>query len=123
MGERNIKELSDLTFKFALAIVKYSNQLEDMKRFELARHILRSGVSIGAIIKQTEKTDGKIDFNHKIKVSTKEAEEIQYWLLICKASEELPNCDGLIIMVEQIIKLLTEITNAGKRSIGFSSQV
>ena len=119
---QNLDKLSELTFKFGLEIVKYSNQLEDMKRFELARQILRSGVSIGAIIKQTEKTEGKIDFSHKIKIATKEAEEIQYWLLICKATEGLPNCDILHQQIDEIQKALNEITNAEKRSIGFTSQ-
>ena len=34
---QNTEAIVDLTFKFALEIVKFSNQLEDMKRFELAR--------------------------------------------------------------------------------------
>ena len=59
----------------------------------MASQIFRSGTSIGANIREAQNAETKRDFIHKFKISAKEADELEYWLRLCKASEFYPNPD------------------------------
>lgn len=80
----------NLSFDFALEIVKYAEVLEIQKRFVIARQVLRSGTSIGANVREAQNAESKNDFIHKMKVAAKEADETEYWLLLCDESENYP---------------------------------
>ena len=77
----------DLTFDFALKIIKYAEQLEKDKKYIIARQLLKSGTSIGANVREAQNAERKLDFIHKLKIAAKEADETEYWLLLCKSSE------------------------------------
>jgi four helix bundle protein len=74
----------ELSFEFALLIVDFTTLLEQMKKFSLANQLFRSGTSIGANIREAQNAESKNDFIHKSKLAAKEADETEYWLLICK---------------------------------------
>ena len=116
---RNDKEnvIVDLTFKFALDIVKYCHELEKQKKFVLANQILKSGTSIGANVREAQNGESKIDFIHKMKIAAKEADKLQYWLLICKESEGFPDCFEPLEKIDGIIKMLSKIIGTSKRNI------
>lgn len=42
---------------------------------------------LGVNIREAQHAESKIDFIHKLKIAAKEAEETEYWLLLCKHSE------------------------------------
>ncbi len=105
------------TFEFALAIIKFSEVLESQKKFVLAKQILRCGTSIGANVREAQNAESKNDFIHKIKIAAKEADECEYWLLLCKHSENYPDCDLLIGNIEEIIRILSKIIGSTKKSI------
>jgi four helix bundle protein len=109
----------DLTFKFALDIVKYSQILEDTKKSVLAKQITIIGTSIGANVREAHNPDKKLEFMHKIKIAAEEADELKYLLLICKSSENYPDCNNLIEKLDVIIKSLADIIGASKKQIGF----
>lgn len=44
----------DLTFKFALDIITYSEEIKAAKKFEMASQIFRSGTSIGANTREAQ---------------------------------------------------------------------
>ena len=73
-----------LTLEFAIEVVKYCEVLELNKKYVIARQLLRSGTSIGANVREAQNAESKPDFIHKFKIAAKEAEETEYWLLICK---------------------------------------
>jgi len=91
--------LMDLSFKFALAIIKFTENLEANKKYPLANQLFRSGTSIGANIREAQNAESKADFIHKVKVAAKEAEETEYWLMLCKHSENYPEDQTLIDQV------------------------
>ena len=90
---RNDKKniIVELTFKFSLNIISYSEELRQLNKFEMASQIFRSGTSIGANIREAQNAESKKDFIHKFKISAKEADEVDYWLKLCKESEFYPN--------------------------------
>ena len=62
----------------------------------MANQLFRSGTSIGANVKEAQNAESKADFIHKMKISIKEVEETEYWLLLCKHSKEYPDTDMLL---------------------------
>lgn len=69
----------------------YTEQLNNEKKYVIAKQLLRCGTSIGANIWEAQNAESKADFIHKMKISAKESEETKYWLLLCKHSENYPN--------------------------------
>jgi four helix bundle protein len=75
---------------FAIEIIRFSEILEDEKKYIIARQLLKSGTSIGANVREAQNAESKADFIHKLKIAAKEADETDYWLLLCKLAETYP---------------------------------
>ena len=103
-----------LTFEFALDIIEFSELLETNKKFVIARQILKSGTSIGANVREAQNAESKNDFIHKLKISAKEADETQYFLLLCKSSKTYPFNEILYEKLVVIIKVLSKIISSSK---------
>ena len=92
-SNKNKNLIVDLTFEFALKIIKYVELLERNRKYVIARQLLRSGTSIGANVREAQNAESKADFIHKFKIAAKESDETEYWLLLCKGSDGYDNCD------------------------------
>ncbi len=58
------------SFAFALRIVKLYQFLKTEKNeFVLSKQILRSGTSVGAMIREAEFGQSKVDFIHKLSIA------------------------------------------------------
>jgi four helix bundle protein len=113
---RNDKEnvIVEKSFQFAIKIVLYCELLEDKKKFVISRQLLRSGTSIGANVREAQNAESKADFIHKIKIAAKEADETEYWLLICKNTPSYPFEEQLLIDVQELLKILSKIISSSK---------
>ena len=106
--------LKDRSYSFAIEIVKASEQIiSQRKKYVLSRQLIRSGTSIGALIRESEFAQSKADFINKISISFKEANETLYWINLLKdtnyISEDLfislsKNCRELISMLVASVK-------------------
>ena len=105
----------NLTLSFAIEIVKFCEILEGRKKYVIAKQLLRSGTSIGANVREAQNAESKPDFIHKFKIAAKEAEETEYWLLICKKSEGYPNPDLLLENLKSIQKIINKIIASSKK--------
>jgi four helix bundle protein len=105
------------SFAFALLIIEYAEELESQKKYVLSRQLLRSGTSIGANIREAQSCESRADFIHKLKIATKEADETEYWLLLCKHSKSYPNNDSLLPILNEMQKLLSSIISTSKKNI------
>ncbi|MCE5339616.1 MAG: four helix bundle protein [Planctomycetaceae bacterium] len=75
--------LKEKSYKYAIRIVKLSQYLQSEKKdFILSKQILRSGTSIGALVREAEFRQSKADFTNKMSIALKEANETDYWLLL-----------------------------------------
>ena len=106
-----------ISFEFALAIIDFSDLLENDKKYVIARQLLKSGTSIGANIREAQNSESKADFIHKMKIAAKEADETEYWLELCRQSENYPNPDKLLMQIIEIKKLLNAIISTMKKKI------
>jgi len=96
----------DLSFQFSLDIICFTESLESLKKWNLARQLFKSGTSVGANIRESQGAESKDDFIHKLKIAYKEAEETEYWLNLCAAVESYPNPGKLSDDIVSILKSL-----------------
>ena len=106
----------ELTFQFSLEIIKYTELLESKRKFNMANQLFRSATSVGANVKESQGAESKADYIHKLKIAYKEAEESEYWLLLCKHSKNYPECDSLLSKIKSIIKILGKIISTSKNN-------
>jgi four helix bundle protein len=108
------------SFDFALLTINYCEVLQERKFFILANQLFKSGTSIGANVAEAQNSESKADFIHKLKIAAKEADETQYWLLLCNYAKNYPDCKELLQQLEHIQKLLSKILSTLKRKNPFS---
>jgi len=71
------------SFDFAVRVVNlYKYLVSEKKEYVLSKQLLRSGTSIGALVREAQHTESNADFIHKFSISLKEANETEYWLLL-----------------------------------------
>lgn len=78
MKKNIIKEKS---FDFAVRILRlYQYLSSNKKEYVLSKQLLRSGTSVGAMVRESEYSESKADFIHKLAIAQKESNETEYWL-------------------------------------------
>ena len=107
----------ELSFEFALEIIAYCEKLEEERKFVISNQLLKSGTAIGSNIREAQSAESKTDFIHKLKIASKETEETEYWLLLCKRSKSYPSTDQLLEKITSIKKLLSRIISSSKNSL------
>lgn len=108
----------DKSFDFAVRTVNlYKHLTAEKKEFVLSKQLLRCGTSIGANISEAVKGQSKADFNAKMNIALKEANETYYWLRLMHKTEYLTDKEFISIEkdIDEIIAILVSIckkTNA-----------
>jgi len=74
------------SFQFSLNIIKLYKLLIAEKEYIISKQLLKSGISIGANIEEALAGQSKKDFIAKMSISSKEARETKYWLLLLNKS-------------------------------------
>lgn len=98
------------SFKFAIRIVNlYKYLCETKKEFVLSKQILRSWTSVWAMLRESEYSESKADFIHKIAIAQKEINETIYWLELLCETEYIPKEDFKNINQDaiELIKMIT----------------
>lgn len=81
--EGPVNPLKEKSYQFAIKIVKLSQSLISVEReYVLSKQLIRSGTSIGALVRESEFAASRADFVNKLTVALKEANESEYWLMI-----------------------------------------
>ncbi len=107
------------SFSLAVRIVNlYKFLTEKKQEYVLSKQILRSGTSVGAMVRESECAESTADFIHKLSIAQKEINETIYWLeLLCetdyinKDEFESLNYDAI-----EIKKLITSIIVTTKQN-------
>lgn len=96
-----------LSFDFSLAIIEFVEELEDCRKYAIAKQLIRSGTSIGANVVESQEGESVKDFVHKLSIAQKEAAETYYWLKLCEKSKNYPDPKGLcdkVLVIRRILK-------------------
>ena len=75
----------------------------------MSKQILRSATSIGANVRESWNAQSRSDFQHKLSIALKEADETAYWLELLVESEiiDRKQFDSLYSDLDEIIAMLT----------------
>ena len=112
--------LKQKSLGFAVRIVNlYKYMCEDKKEFVLSKQILRSGTSVGAMIREAEHSESKVDFVHKMAIAQKEINETIYWLELLKETAYISNeeYDSINADAVEIIKIITSSIKTAKTKL------
>ncbi len=112
--------LKGKSFDFAVRIIKlYKYLCDEKKEFVISKQVLRSGTSVGAMIREAEYSESKSDFVHKMGIAQKEINETIYWIELLSVTnyitrEEFESLNNEAI---EIIKILTSSIKTLKQSL------
>ena len=87
------------------------------RKYVLSRQLYKSGTSIGANVKEAQEAESIADFIHKMKVALKEAEETEYWLLLCNRSLKYPDTTAFLNDLKEIKMILNKIVVTSRKRI------
>jgi len=118
---KNENVIVELSFQFAVRIVKLSRYLkEEKKEYTLSDQILRSGTSVGANVTESQDAQSRKDFISKLSIALKEAKETRYWLTLLMETDYLPKSHEKVLSIQSeldsIIGLLTAIIKSTKNA-------
>ena len=111
--------IREKSFGFALRIVNLSQFLCDKKEYVMSKQILRSGTSIGALVREAEHAESKLDFIHKMAIAQKEANETDYWIDLLHESDFIDKKMHISMKndIDEIQRLLTSIITSAKKKL------
>jgi len=105
------------SFAFSVRIIRLYQYLANQKKeFIIAKQLLRSGTSVGAMVKEAEHAESRNDFKHKISIAQKEINESIYWLELLRETEYLSKeeFDSLKADAVELLKIVTAIIKSVK---------
>lgn len=82
-------KLSMLSMRFSVEIFRLTQWLQDRKEYIISKQLGRSGLSIGANIREAQYGHSKPDFIAKLQIALKEANETGYWLDLLRETDLL----------------------------------
>lgn len=109
--------LAEKSFLFSVEVIELCRFLKETKKeYVLYRQLLRSGTSIGALIREAEFAQSKADFINKLSIALKEANETEYWMNLLFSSEYLhkESHDSSLLLLTEIIKMLVASIKTSK---------
>ena len=114
-GTNFIKEKS---FRFAIRIVHLHKLLQNRSETVLSKQLLRSGTSVGALIRESEQAESRADFIHKLSIALKEADETEYWLALLHETEYLNEKEygSIVNDCRELLRILTAIIKTRKKN-------
>ena len=118
MGKENV--LKDKSLLFALRIVNaYKFLTKEKNEFVLSKQLLKSGTSIGALVREAEFAQSTLDFINKMSIALKETNETEYWLILLNKSEYIDDNGFASIKkdCQELLKLLISTINTSKKKI------
>jgi len=109
------------SYDFSLMIIElYKFLTLEKKEYVLSKQLLRCGTSIGANINEAQAAISKKDFIAKVSISSKEARESKYWLMLLKDSGYIDprkqKVKKLLEEVDSLINITTKIVKSSQEN-------
>jgi len=116
-GKNIVKEKS---LTFAIRDVNlFRFMVNDKKEYILSKQLLKSGTSIGAMIREADHAESKADFIHKMAIAQKECNETLYWLELLNKTDYISDeqFNSMNTDAVELIRLITSIIKKTKKNI------
>ncbi len=114
-------DLRERTTDFALRIVNmYSSLPRSTVAQTMGKQALRSGTSVGAQFRESQRAKSDADFINKLESVLQEADETAYWLELLVRAKIVPaaKLESLRKETDEIIAILVTIVTKVKKRIG-----
>ena len=112
--------LKDKSFLFAVRIVNLYKFLKKQHgEYILSQQLIRSGTSIGAIVREAEHAESIKDSVHKLSIGIQETNESKYWLDLLFATDFITKkmFESLNKDCEELLKLLIASVKTSKLKV------
>jgi len=106
------------SYSFSIRVVRLCQYLQkEKKEYLLSKQVLKSGTSIGALIREAEFGQSKADFVSKLSIALKEANETAYWLSLLKDTDYIKNDEFISLKTDcdELIKILVASIKTAKK--------
>ena len=113
-------DLRERTTDFGLRVVRmYSTLPKTTEAQALGRQVLRSGTSVGAQFRESQRAKSDADFINKLESVLQEADETAYWLELLVKSEiaHATKLESLRKETDELIAILVTIVTKVKKRI------
>ena len=107
-------------FLFALEMIKaYKYLAEERREFVMSKQLLRSGTAVGALVREAQNAESKMDFVHKLGIAQKECDETVYWLELLFQSKYLDQLafEAYYSKASELLKLIKSIIISTKGNL------
>jgi four helix bundle protein len=97
----------------------YKILTEVKKEYVMSKQLLRSGTSVGAMIREAQNAESKMDFVHKLGIAQKECDESLYWLELLEASNYLTSEERKAVHDQgsEILKIIKSVILTTKSNL------
>lgn len=114
-----MEALKDKSMVFAIRIVNLYRYLSDKHFNVLSNQVLRSGTAIGALYREAEHAESRLDFIHKLAIVQKECNETLYWLELMDRTGNISGkeYESMKNDAEELLKLLTASIKTAKQKL------
>jgi four helix bundle protein len=105
------------TFTLAVEAVKFCRELQSQhKEYIISKQLMRSATSVGAMLREAQGAESKVDFIHKMSIALKEANETEYWIELLKATDSIDglNITPLETTLKECVRLITASVKTAK---------
>ncbi len=85
----------------------------------MSKQLLKSGTSVGALVREAEHGESKADFIHKLSISQQKFNETLYWLELLEGTEYINSGQFKSVFEDaiEIMKLTTSIIITTKKNL------
>ena len=107
------------SYLFARRIVKaYKYLTKQQNEFVLSKQMLRSGTSIGAMMREAKFAQSRADFINKVSIALKEANETLYWIELLHDSDYIDDrtFESIHNEADEITSILATIVKTSKEN-------
>lgn len=115
------RDLKVRTKKFALEIISLVSDLpKNNAGFVLGNQLMRSGTSVGANYRSSQRGRSRAEFISKLEIGQEEADETIFWLELISESNLLPKekVAPLIKEADELTAIFTTMLINAKKNIG-----
>ena len=121
--ESNRPDICARSFQYGLRAVRLFQHLQkgkDGAGWVLGKQYLRSATSIGASVEESQASESRADFIHKLGVAQKEARESLYWLRLLSQGGIVAKkrIESLMQETNELVAIITAIIVNRKRRRG-----
>jgi four helix bundle protein len=113
------------SFSLAIEIVQLYKCLVDEKReYVMSKQLLRAGTSVGAMVRESQNAESKMDVVHKLGIAQKECDETSYWLELIRATgfSIESKFEGCYQLASEVLKILKSVILTTKQNLKKNEQ-